>query len=179
MGACDFAAAAHGKTAREAFARAVERAQWEHGHGGYTGTVAEKHDFVEFQLPPRVTADKMLGWMSDLAYLGEEEYLREDVARAERYAASKPKGRIREANAQVKQARKRLADAQRDVARAQKKMGAHYQLAVRAARVFDDKWGPAVAFKLTAPSDRKRWNYYGDKPRRGESTYLFCGMASS
>jgi hypothetical protein len=29
-------------TAKEAFQSAVETAQWEHGHGGYTGTIAEK-----------------------------------------------------------------------------------------------------------------------------------------
>jgi hypothetical protein len=42
MGACDFYEVAQGKTAREAFQRAVEDAQYESGHGGYTGTIAEK-----------------------------------------------------------------------------------------------------------------------------------------
>jgi hypothetical protein len=34
------------KTASEAFEQAVAEAQWDHGHSGYTGTIAEKHSFV-------------------------------------------------------------------------------------------------------------------------------------
>lgn len=49
MGACDFYYTETGKTAQEAFGKAVSQAQWEHGHGGYTGTIAEKHDFVEIR----------------------------------------------------------------------------------------------------------------------------------
>lgn len=46
MGASDFRTEAEGRTAQEAFDAAVSSAQWEHGHGGYSGTVAEKSDFV-------------------------------------------------------------------------------------------------------------------------------------
>lgn len=46
MGACDFRTFSTGKTAREAFNAAVNSAQWDHGHAGYTGTIAEKHSFV-------------------------------------------------------------------------------------------------------------------------------------
>lgn len=46
MGACDFITVARGKSAKEAFQRAVGDAAYEHGHGGYTGTIAEKRDFV-------------------------------------------------------------------------------------------------------------------------------------
>lgn len=45
MGACDFISLSKGKTPTEAFISAVEYAQYEHGHGGYTGTIAEKHEF--------------------------------------------------------------------------------------------------------------------------------------
>lgn len=31
--------------AQEAFEHAKSNAVWEHGHGGYTGTIAEKYDF--------------------------------------------------------------------------------------------------------------------------------------
>ena len=34
------------QSAEVAFHRAVEEAQWDHGHSGYTGTIAEKHSFV-------------------------------------------------------------------------------------------------------------------------------------
>lgn len=46
MGASIFKTVADGSTAREAFGKAVQEAQWEHGHGGYSGTIAEKHSFV-------------------------------------------------------------------------------------------------------------------------------------
>ena len=45
MGAEQFSARASGRTAQEAFGRAVQEAQYEHGHGGYTGTIAEKSKF--------------------------------------------------------------------------------------------------------------------------------------
>lgn len=46
MGACIFTTTATGDTAQAAFANAVNDAAWEHGHGGYTGTIAEKQSFV-------------------------------------------------------------------------------------------------------------------------------------
>jgi hypothetical protein len=63
MGANGFDTIALGKTADEAFVNAVKDAQWEFGHGGYTGTIAEKHGIVEFMLPPRWTFDK---WVKTL-----------------------------------------------------------------------------------------------------------------
>jgi hypothetical protein len=35
-----------------AFSAARESAAWEHGHGGYTGTLAEKHEYVVIQPNP-------------------------------------------------------------------------------------------------------------------------------
>jgi hypothetical protein len=52
MGATTFFTPARGKSAREAFITARDEEAWEHGHGGYTGTLAEKNDFVEIPLPP-------------------------------------------------------------------------------------------------------------------------------
>lgn len=45
MGACEFSATAYGKDAKEAFGRAVDQAEYDHGHSGYTGTIAEKREF--------------------------------------------------------------------------------------------------------------------------------------
>lgn len=44
MGACDFSqfSRARGRDYKKAFNEAVEEAQYEYGHGGYTGTIAEK-----------------------------------------------------------------------------------------------------------------------------------------
>ncbi len=41
----------HDGTAQEAFDKAVAYAQYEYGHRGYTGTIAEKREFVEIPLP--------------------------------------------------------------------------------------------------------------------------------
>lgn len=50
MGAETFRVRANGKTAKEAFTAAVEQAHYEYGHRGYTGSIAEKHDFVVLDL---------------------------------------------------------------------------------------------------------------------------------
>ena len=46
MGACTFAVVEKGKSAQDAFDRATADARYEYGHGGYTGTIAEKDEFV-------------------------------------------------------------------------------------------------------------------------------------
>jgi hypothetical protein len=51
MGAVTFQTYGQGDTALQAFTDAVDRAYYEHGHGGYTGTIVEKDGFVEFSLP--------------------------------------------------------------------------------------------------------------------------------
>lgn len=51
MGASTFEVVARGKTAQEAFNSAVSQAQYESGHGGYTGTIAEKRSFTMIPLP--------------------------------------------------------------------------------------------------------------------------------
>jgi hypothetical protein len=46
VGACDFICTAEGKNADEAFQAAIQSAKHKNGHNGYTGTVAEKNEFV-------------------------------------------------------------------------------------------------------------------------------------
>lgn len=46
MGANDFAVLAEGSSLADAFQRAAAEARYMHGHGGYSGTLAEKHDVV-------------------------------------------------------------------------------------------------------------------------------------
>ena len=45
MGADHFFVRARGKSAREVFNQLRDQALYENGHGGYTGTIAEKSDF--------------------------------------------------------------------------------------------------------------------------------------
>jgi hypothetical protein len=58
MGAETFTTRAKGKTAKEAFNAAREEAQYEYGHGGYTGTIAEKSEFVMIPLPAGKKAEE-------------------------------------------------------------------------------------------------------------------------
>ena len=64
MGADVFMTTATGVSARDAFISAVREAQYECGHGGYTGTIAEKHNFnvipLKEGLEPREYADKLI-----------------------------------------------------------------------------------------------------------------------
>jgi hypothetical protein len=64
MGAEVFTTRARGRNAQEAFWEAVEQANYDHGHSGYTGTIAEKDSFVMIDLPegekPWRYADKLI-----------------------------------------------------------------------------------------------------------------------
>jgi hypothetical protein len=46
MGAQQFDTVAYGKTPREAFSNAVDQARYDHGHSGYSGTMAEKDSYT-------------------------------------------------------------------------------------------------------------------------------------
>ena len=51
MGAENFSTTGTGTSVTEAFRDAQDSAFWEHGHGGYTGTIAEKPGCRLFELP--------------------------------------------------------------------------------------------------------------------------------
>lgn len=51
MGSQTFFTSAKGKTAALAFAEARRRAEYDEGHSGYTGTIAEKDEFVMIEVP--------------------------------------------------------------------------------------------------------------------------------
>lgn len=66
MGAEAFSVFAEGKDAHAAFKSAVEEAQYEHGHGGYSGTIAEKRRFVMIgSAPDRKSAGEIAGRLID------------------------------------------------------------------------------------------------------------------
>lgn len=54
MGASDFSQRGRGPSAAAAFKTARAQAQYEHGHGGYSGTLAEKNEFVLIEVPAGV-----------------------------------------------------------------------------------------------------------------------------
>lgn len=58
MGAAEFITHSTGKDANDAFHKAVEHALYMSGHGGYTGTIAEKSSFIEISPPDGMTGKK-------------------------------------------------------------------------------------------------------------------------
>ena len=57
MGAEQFTHSATGRDAQEAFTAAQGEARYDHGHAGYTGTIAEKDEFVIIEVPDNPTPD--------------------------------------------------------------------------------------------------------------------------
>lgn len=57
MGADTFTTTAKGKTAAEAFEAARNEALYDYGHRGYTGSIAEKRDFVMIAVPNAFVVD--------------------------------------------------------------------------------------------------------------------------
>ena len=65
MGAEWFVNSGEGSTVAEAFASAKAQAQYENGHGGYTGTVAEKSNYREIAVPEGMTARDFIHLLED------------------------------------------------------------------------------------------------------------------
>lgn len=65
MGASDFLTYGRGKTIKEAFRTAVEEAQYEHGHDGYTGTIAEKGSYLEVTVPKGLSPESFAQQLID------------------------------------------------------------------------------------------------------------------
>ncbi len=89
MGAETFYAVSKGKNADEAFQRAVNQARDEDGRGGYTGTIAEKHDFIMFHLPEDMTPEEFIQRVQDKDLDGLTGGSRSKVAHAIRTSEDK------------------------------------------------------------------------------------------
>lgn len=59
MGACNFNTTSKGRTVEQAYNDAVEAANYEYGHGGYTGEINVKSGYVLFPLPKGMTAEEV------------------------------------------------------------------------------------------------------------------------
>lgn len=151
MGATNFSTVAAGKTAAEAMRAAVEEAHWWHGHGGYSGTIAEKRGHVEFTLPPGVTAERLEATVW--------------AALDERWAAE---GAARRGEAPAPAKHLALLEqwlGKRDAA--------------RIIDTADDKWGPAVAVRLgKAEGAAHVPRTPTGRAKAGYAAYLFFGYAS-
>jgi hypothetical protein len=139
MGAQDFRSIGKGRSAKEAFGAARDQASWQYGHGGYTGSIAEKDGFVEYQMPEGLTVDEFAQLVQEIpsSPLEERTVFSSEWA-ARRYGEK----------ALLREKYEALSARDRDIIS-------------RAAEVYGDKWGPAVAVQ----------------PEPG--VFVFMGLASS
>lgn len=63
MGAARFGNFGFGATPQEAFNSAVSQARYEHGSGGYSGTIGEKHSFSLLTVPKGIAALDFMRWV--------------------------------------------------------------------------------------------------------------------
>jgi hypothetical protein len=158
MGAANFETVSSGKTAKEAFSRAVERAQYEYGHGGYSGTIAEKGgDGYSLLRRPEghAKAQTLIGmvWNSECDGAPSKPPIRR------KFDSDWDRRSHEYAKALYAKWAKLSAEEQAWV--------------LSVAENFSDKWGACAALELTN-TERK-----GYSRRRGERTFVFFGWASS
>jgi len=89
MGASSFVEEQVGLSVEEAFREAVDQASWEHGHGGYTGTIAEKGSFMLIPRPPRISARKVVETIQWADPTGDSVFFRDENERKEYLRKSK------------------------------------------------------------------------------------------
>lgn len=127
MGASEFITRQAGMTVDQAFHAAVEDALYWEGHGGYSGTIAEKGDYEVFDIPDDLNVDvfedlidaALYGFWTERTYRGGGSV---EVVEQVDEDAIKVDGDLR-------------------------------ALAKRMSKVAEDKWGPCVAVK--APRDEQ------------------------
>lgn len=159
---CEYGNIAFGKNADDAFRIVTAGARHEYGAGGYTGTIAEATSFTHpYELPPRVTVSKMLGWIDDavqLRHAEEESDYRRSLDLFDRRVQDK----------QLKKAQ----------AKVNKTPEAHRVRVARMAEIVDDKWGPALCLKANKGETKTEKERFGLKGTR-QQVFYFRGLASS
>jgi hypothetical protein len=162
MGATEFAIDNIGKTVGEAYNKQVDSDHYEHGHSGYTGTLAEKDGYVLINRPPRIRADRLMKFIID----AEQWMFWLETDEKYRHAYAKPP-------ANCSKAWDRLCEWFPYVHPMFHPMVYGYG-ADRICKLYGEKWGPALAVELSPAEKKERWS---DLPR-GTKTFLFFGMAS-
>lgn len=73
MGADQYMNAGKGKTADIAFKKVTENARHNHGHSGYSGTIAEKYSMVEFPRPKGMRAKTIVDAVHAISRIGFDD----------------------------------------------------------------------------------------------------------
>ena len=66
MGATNFSITKVAKTPKEAYKKAVEGAEYEHGHDGYNGTISTTSEYYFFNEHPRWGTKKFNNWEDEI-----------------------------------------------------------------------------------------------------------------
>lgn len=131
MGGSGFSTVVHGKNAEEAFSSARDDAKWEHGHGGYTGTIAEKHEYRLFQAPDGVSSQDLEAMVWSQCTFVEVEISREEWLKPHPGVGLRSRG-----DKYYRVETKPMPDQ-------------HEALVARMQAVAHDKWGPCVGVELS------------------------------
>ena len=166
MGACDFMNRSCGKNARDAFDSLRDHAAYEHGHGGYTGTIAEKGSFVELPTP-KTKMD-----MEELAECANNEGKTYTVWRELKEGEASPFWGCR-TTYNDDGTKTTFVPEQREIPDDLKAW------MKRAVDVANDKWGPAACVEVTGKAAKDYREQVGMKGKRGIKVFLFFGWASS
>ena len=162
MGATEFADDNFGKTVGDAYNKQVDSDHYNFGHSGYTGTLAEKDGYVLIDRPPRIRADRL----KDIIFDAERWLFWLETDEKYRHAYTEPEAKCRKAW-------ERLSEWYPYVHPMFHPMVYGYS-ADRICKLYEDKWGPALAVELSPAEKKERWNGLP----RGSKTFLFFGMAS-
>ena len=166
MGAYEFTSYGFGKDAGVAFDACVRQAQWEFGHGGYTGTIAEKDDFRLLPPPPKTRIP-----LDSLVYCaindGDSVSVRRPFKKGDDPKRVCGSRWDRETNTMVEYVteRKELPPKVREWVK-------------RVHPIVRDKWGPAGCVEITGKEAQEYRKRHGLKGKQG-SVFLFFGLASS
>lgn len=153
MGGWTFEHQATGATARAAFDQAVSDARYDHGHAGYTGTIAEKPGFVLAGRMPEGTAvndlvEVLADWDDDAEGYTVTVYSTEHRTDylGNTLTVQVPSREWREGphpalTAFIAQHGQRKAD--------------------ELAAAYNDKWGPALCFDMGVHDGQHHWLFMG------------------
>lgn len=186
MGGWWFTDMAHGATWQDAFHNAGEQAAWEHGHGGYTGTIAEKHECVFFDIKARGLSFKRFMKLFD-AYRAWK-YDSSDFGSVEGWktSKSKPAGVTDYEMTKTVKGGKTVERSYRWYSNKKIKVkpcpvpSNLVSLMERVYDVTDDKWGPCAVVEVDDAETLRQYRVtHGLTGKRNVHVYYFFGWASS
>ena len=170
MGATEFADDNFGKTVGDAFNKQCDSDQYNFGHSGYTGTLAEKDGFVLLNRPPRIRADRL----KDIIIDAERWMCWADTDEKYRHAYTKPPAKCRKAWERLNEWYHPVTG---ETVPWEYSLPDRLYVGVDArdiCKTYGEKWGPALAVELSPAEKKERWNGLP----RGSKAFLFFGMAS-